>query len=526
MFNNTLTQFNSFMKNFNQLIFILLFAYCLSGYSQSANLNRETFKVSYVKLPTTPILDDAKRTYSSNSRAIRISGFTKVATNGTIDFNLDFHGTSVGDVEIKKETKEEKDKDGNVTSTKYYYYAVTTFSSKATLTISNLNSGENMSYPYTEKSGYTGSKYSTYSKASKAYNTNRYTIRDSYRAEHRKSIEGKIYSKVNYVYGYVPYESLTSNIFWILATKKHPEYEKHQQAYEALKTIFNEMVYDQPIEPLLKKVKPNVDYFNDVVARYDKDDRKSKKLRYASFYNIAMIYLKLDQPLKAKEYANKLIENDYDKGDGKRIINTADNLINLFETNKTNTRHFEVITEDVSNEPVVTEVLVEAEEDTSEKSIAFLITAQNDTLQTTVTVNELAKMSVVANLIGEGNERKMFEAQNTKKLVVANGDVYEAVDFQSTLANDAATAPKFSKLLVEGEKINLYVHQGTEFLLQPKESTNATSTMSKNFVFGFNKELSSFSETCPALKTRVAAGEFKNTEEGLIKFAQELNSCE
>ncbi|MBQ0740922.1 hypothetical protein J9332_42275, partial [Aquimarina celericrescens] len=86
-----------------------------------------------------------------------------------------------------------------------------------------------------------------------------------------------------------------------------------------------------------------------------------------------------------KEYANKLIENDYDKGDGKRIITSADKLINLFEVNKTNSRHFEVITEDVSNEPMITEVVVEAEaEDTSEKSIAFLITAQNDTLQTTV----------------------------------------------------------------------------------------------------------------------------------------------
>jgi hypothetical protein len=514
------------MKNFNQLIFILLTTCCLSGYSQSANLNRETFKVAYVKLPSSPILDDEKRTYSSNSRAIRISGFTKVAANGTIDFNLDFHGTSVGDVEIKKETKEEKDKDGNVTSTKHYYYAVTTFSSKATLTISNLDSGENLSYPYTEKTGYTGAKYSSYTKASKAYNTNRYSIRDSHRADHRKTIEGKIYSKVNYVYGYVPYQSLTGNIFWILATKKHPEYEKHQEAYEGLKTIFDEMEYDQSVEPLLENVKPYVDYFNDVVARYDKDDRKSKKLRYASFYNNAMLYLKLDQPLKAKEYANKLIENDYDKGDGKRIINNADKLISLFETNKTNTRHFEVVTEDVSNEPIVTEVVVEADEDTSEKSIAFLITVENDTLQTTVSVNELAKMSAVANVIDVENELKTFEAQNSKKMVVANGDMYEVVNFQSTLANDAASAPKFAKLLVEGEKINLYVHQGTEFVLQLKEGGSATSTMSKNFVFGFNKELSSFSESCSALTTKVTSGEFKNTQEDLMKFAQELNACE
>ncbi|MBU2996950.1 hypothetical protein KO500_10915 [Cellulophaga baltica] len=514
------------MKNFNLSIYVLFFTFCLSGYSQSANLNREPFKVAYVKLPSKPVLDDAKRTYSSNSRAVRISGFTKVATNGTIDFNLDFHGTTVGDIDIKKETEEEKDKDGNVTSTKHFYYAVTTFSTTATLTISNMDSGENLSYPYSEKTGYTGSKYRSYNEASKSYNRNRYSIRDKHRAEHRSSIESTVSYRVNSIYGYEPYESLTGNIFWILATKKHPEYQKHQETYEALKTIFDEMEYDQTVEPLLENVQPYVDYFNDVVARYDKDDRKSKKLRYASFYNIAMIYLKLDQPLKAKEYANKLIDNDYDKGDGKRINNSADKLIALFETNKTDSRHFEVITEDVSNEPVVTEVLVEAEEeDTSEKSIAFLITAQNDTLQTTVSANELAKMSVVVNVLGTGNEHEVYEAQNAKKMVVANGDTYEVVDFKSALANDATSVPKFAKVLIEGEKINLYAHQGSEFVLQLKDRETTTSTMSKNFVFGFNKELSVFAEDCLALKAKVNTGEFKNKKEDLIKFAQELNSC-
>ncbi|MBO0590288.1 hypothetical protein I2486_02610 [Cellulophaga sp. E16_2] len=509
------------------LCFLLFTSISTTLCAQSANLDREYFKVSYVNLPSHPILEDAKRTYSSNTRSIRLSGFTKVATNGTIDFVFNFHGTKAGEVNIEKETVEEKDEDGKVISTKYYYNVHTSFSSSATLSLANSYTEKSSSNTYQESDNYVSSSFKSYSAASKYYNDNRYNIRDEYRVKHRSEIEDQIYSRVNYLYGYVPYTSSNGNNFWILGNKKHSEFGKHQEAGNGLKEIFEKMEYNQPVETLLAEVKPIVGYFDDVVVRFNGDDKKSRKVRYASFYNNALLYLKLDQPEKAKEYANKLIANDYDKGDGKRIIANADKLIEELKLNELDTRHFEVITEDISDEPVVTEIIVQAPEDTSEKSIAFLITAQNDTLQTLVTANELSRVSAVANLVDSAdNEVKVFEAVNTKKMVVASGDVFEVINFQSSLAGDENASLKFAKVLVEGVKVNLYEHMTNEYVLLLNGSEEGTSTMGKNFVFGFNKELAVFGDGCAALIANVESGEFKNTKEDLTKFAKALNSCE
>ena len=78
-----------------------LITYAFS-FSQNANLDREYFEVAYVKLPSKPILEDSKRTYASNKRAISISGFSRVKSNGTIDVNYTFNGTNIGNVDIIK----------------------------------------------------------------------------------------------------------------------------------------------------------------------------------------------------------------------------------------------------------------------------------------------------------------------------------------------------------------------------------------------------------------------------------------
>ncbi len=63
-------------------------------------------------------------------------------------------------------------------------------------------------------------------------------------------------------------------------------------------------------------------------------------MRYASYYNKAKLYLYLDDPDAAIQEAEGLIKNDYDVKDGKKIIETAKKLKELFNKKKVNTRHF------------------------------------------------------------------------------------------------------------------------------------------------------------------------------------------
>ncbi|MDB4292962.1 hypothetical protein N9954_06090 [Maribacter sp.] len=514
------------MKN---SLFLVAFIGCVattSLFAQRANLDREYFKVSYVELPTNPILDDAKRTFTSSNRKIFLEGFSRIAENGTLDFRFDFHGTKISDVDIKKVIHEKKDKEGNVTETTYTYDIHCGYSSTGTLSMSNSESGENESYPYSQKDGYSKTGFSSYSKANSYYNNNRYNIRDEYRTNHRNAIVRQINNRINRKFGYVPVTKMKSEHFWIIATKKHPERAKHQEVYEAVKAIFEKMEFDQPVDAIATELQPHIDYFNDVATRYPNDDKKHKKVRYASYYNIAQMYLFLDQPAKAKEYADKLIANDYDKKDGKRFNKNADDLINDFAVNQINTRHFEVVTEDLSNEPEVQEVVVTGEPETaSEKAVAFLITAANDTVQTTVSVDELVKMSAKAHLFDQDNIPTEVAAKDSKKIVLTTGDTFEVASFTSSVASESASAPKFVKTVYQGSKITLYEHMGKEYVLKFNNEEKGISTMSKDFVFGFNQKLASFCADCDALKTKVSASEFKNTKEGLLAFSKAFDSC-
>lgn len=65
-------------------------------------------------------------------------------------------------------------------------------------------------------------------------------------------------------------------------------------------------------------------------------------MRYASYYNLAVLYYYLDDPQNMMKEAQGLILNDYDVSDGKAFERTAIWLKNLFETNNIYTRHFPV----------------------------------------------------------------------------------------------------------------------------------------------------------------------------------------
>ena len=70
-------------------------------------------------------------------------------------------------------------------------------------------------------------------------------------------------------------------------------------------------------------------------------------MRYASYYNSANLYYQFGMLDKATEYANKVIDNDYDKKDGKSIIKKSIKLKKLFDKNKTTTRNFKIETLDI-----------------------------------------------------------------------------------------------------------------------------------------------------------------------------------
>ncbi len=525
-----------------RLLLPIALLFCALSFAQSTDLDKENFQVSYVKLPSNPVLEDTKRTYSSNSNVARISGFSKVKAPGTLDFTYSFKGTTTGEVSIEKIKHEKKDKDGNVVSVSYTYRANTSFRSTATLTTINALTGQSNENTFADESTYSSGEADSYYKAERLFNNNKYEIKNSHRSQHKGNIRSDIRSYLDRTYGYVPYTYAYEH-FWILGSKKHPEYQKHHEAFDKLKVAFDKMKHDVPMDEIKKEVEPVIEYFNSIIPNYEGTKRKMRKVKYASYYNIAKIYYYLDMPEKVKEYAQKLIENDYDKADGKNFIKMADNLAKILEVNKVASRHMQVLTEDISNVP---------EEEEEEKEVqkaapvfdlnkAYLITKENDTLLVDIKTDDIPKIGYTIKTVefdsnGAPVATRNKSAKKCKELLFTDGLHFKNIKFKesaikggdavdtSQLVLGGAT-DKICKVLYESDKIGLYLFQDTEIVILPAGSEKGKSTLSTAFVFGFKKNLSKLAEGCPAVQEKAKNKEYENTEASLIKFCDDLTKC-
>lgn len=517
---------------------IALLCYAFS-FAQSADLDREYFKVSYVKLPSNPILEDSKRTYSSNNSSIRISGFSKVKSNGTLDLNYTFNGTQVGEVDIHKTVHEKKDDDGNVVSKSYSYNVLVTYRSTASLSVTNGTTADTYTKEYGEEDAYKSKSFQTYSKAQDFYNNNRFNLRKQHTTKHKKAIRSSIAGHLNSTYGYVPHTTDSEHL-WILGSKKHPEYQKHHEAFDQVKAAFDKIQFDQPVASILSEVQPAIDYFESVIPKFPGDKRKMRKVKYASYYNIAKIYYYLDMPEKANEYAKKLIENDFDKADGKYFNRMANALLEKFEINQTKTRHFAVITEDLSNEEEEEEEEQEQAAPDIELNKAYLITKSNDTLMVDIKTPDVATIAYDLKTVEFDKTGKPFgsrvrKAKGCKELLFMDGLHFRNIAFKESSVKggevDAAqmllggATDKLCKVLFESEEISLYLFNNSETVLLKKGSEKGQSTQSAGFAFGFKKKLAKLAEGYPEIQEKANNKEYENTPESLLAFCKELSEA-
>jgi len=133
-----------------------------------------------------------------------------------------------------------------------------------------------------------------------------------------------------------------NDIFWVLNNKKHTEYGEQQKAWNNFKNAIVLMSPDEPLDKVKERMKPVIDYYEKVKTIYSGSDKEARKLRYASYYNLAKVYLYLDDPAAAIREADALAMNDYDESDGRTLRSIAENLDEQLKKNNTSTRHFPV----------------------------------------------------------------------------------------------------------------------------------------------------------------------------------------
>ncbi|MFP2997092.1 hypothetical protein ABN763_14340 [Spongiivirga sp. MCCC 1A20706] len=536
----------------NLIVALLLLAY-VGVKAQSSNLDREYFKTSYVLLPTDPILNDKDRTFNvsvtnamnSSSRRdiaqsrIKINGFSKLDNNGNLDIDIEIFNVELGDMNIEKREVENKDKEGKVTSVSRYYKVVWPYKTYATMSVNNQLIGENKNFTYGKGETYNSDEFRSYTKAKEFYNNNRYNLRDRFKSDFFKSVVGDMNYTLNKKYGYRIADK--KDQFWILDSRKHPETPKHKEMYELMKEAFaSKMKSDVATDELAAALAPAIEYFEGVPARYPGDKKRIRKLRYSSYYNLANIYYYLDNPEKTIEYGQMIIDNDYDKSDGKQFIKDGEYLRKQLDKNKLSTRHFEIVSEDLTGQAEMSFDEVEAEAAQPSEMVAYLITTKNDTIAAKMneaSIKDIAFTAKVRMADEDGNVGdKFYKAKNCQALALSNGDMYEVIRFKESSTKEGAVdvgqmalggaSPKFAKVLHKSDKIELYLFNNEEIVLKRPADEKGKSTSGTGFIFGFKKKLAAYAEGCPAVAEKAMNKEFKNTVESLTQFCEMLSKCE
>lgn len=349
--------------------------------AQKVDLDRFSFDVKYQVLPSENVPLD-KRTYGVHVKTggpvsnyisdaalydkINIVGWKRVETaDPTVGIDLTLEDFVYRGSEQKSETKDRKNSDGKVIGTDTYYWVEARYATRGFAKISGpitakkeevkkeevkpvnkflVNAVINkpvaptedaMSMSFSSEILYTSEKKTVNSVATE-FNNNKDAIYNQKLREFVNGAINSVYNRINGRYGFP--EFATSELVWILDAK-NDEGKTQTEAIEAVKEIFKGMKADEPTTQIEANLKPLIDYFESLKTKYATDDKPGRKMRYSAYFNLAKIYLYLDQPDKTIKEGEALIANDYDPKDGKRLIEEANRVKELFAKTGFSSRH-------------------------------------------------------------------------------------------------------------------------------------------------------------------------------------------
>jgi len=327
---------------------------CNTVSAQKVDLDRYNIHCNFKDLPAKP-LGDNYTTYAVEvgaagnvlnnvpvntiKGAVGIRGLKEVAANPSLIIYFNSENLFINEVGVKEYVDIQKDSKGNETSRKTSYYVEAIYSLKCEGKC--YTAQKDLLYSASlgvSRKKYTSDYMSTYKQASDYWNNNRETISNNLIGEIINAAIATMGRQLSADYGYVPHSGYDN--LWILNSKKHPEHEAQQNIIAKIKDEFQKMNADSAIDWLTKDMEPVIQYFDSVGSRYAGDEKGDKKMRYAAYYNKAVIYTYLDDPDKAIAEADKLIANGYDTRDGERLKKNAADLKAMLEKNHRTTTHF------------------------------------------------------------------------------------------------------------------------------------------------------------------------------------------
>lgn len=355
------------MKN---IFYLLAFTAFISGCGGTAavsngekvDLDKYSFSASYRDLPKKG-LDTSYHTFSVKieygplsklalrrdelENQVYIDGWRRIPYGAHVQVSLRFEDLIIQGSEVKERVETIKDKDGKETGKKTNYVVEVpyTFGALAKITDYKGRFVESIELANRDQRRVHTSEVFPNEAEAKAYSKyGLVLLTPQLMRQSMNNVLSSLSNTLTYNYGYP--ERTVNDFFWVVASRKHPEYENHRRAWGTFRQAITQMSPDEPLNEVKQMMQPVIDYYNKVLKLYPTDSKGDKKMRYASHYNLAKIYWYLDDPDSAIKEATELIINGYDAKDGSRLEAGATDLKMLMRNARIYTRHFRVQVQD------------------------------------------------------------------------------------------------------------------------------------------------------------------------------------
>ena len=343
-------------KNLSIIAFLLPFI----AFSQRVDLDRFKFSSQFRSLPSIR-LDSSYHTYHVSVEATRLmqgylndmtpeksvtlEGWRMLKKNGHLTIQVKLEELLPESFSVKEREELIKDRAGKETGRRKLYSqeVVYTFSAFADITdykgthIENINLASR-----NHKQVYRSPEFAIRHVAEAYFMINSLTVTEQLYRNCVNRAMSYLSSRINNDFGYA--EVTVNDHMWILDSKKHYEYQAHRQAFLTISEVLFSISANRSLDGIREQLQPAINYFESIKKKYPSGTKHDRKLRYASYYNLAVLYYYLDDPQAMKKEASGLILNDFDAKDGRALEASALNLKNLFMQSNLNSRHFAIDT--------------------------------------------------------------------------------------------------------------------------------------------------------------------------------------
>ena len=355
------------MKKVLFIFFTFITSLCLFG--QRVDLDKYNFSASYIDLPRM-VIDSSYKTYfveidasstlkndllgENLAEFVCIDGWKQLSGKGHVKIFTRLEDVFIENVEVKERVEILKDKNGKETGSRKYYYVQFIYTFAAESKVSDYKGNPMIAFALADRDNrqvYNTQEFSSFIEASLYYKFRGFDFtKEIAKRSVRKAMNNLSYEMtVNY-----GYTARTVNDFlWILDSRRHSEYEAHRKAWMVFKQAMFTMSAEEPIDEIRQSLIPVINYYESIKKRYSSNKKADRKIRYASYFNLAKLYYYLDDADAAMREAGELMLNEFDERDGRRLEAAATELRTLLKQNKFRTRHFTLETEKYTAPEVV-----------------------------------------------------------------------------------------------------------------------------------------------------------------------------